>query len=842
MEPLLKGGRIKKQNRKSKGGEYLEPNEIEEALSNEEKSSEEEPPQESEENPEEEPQEESQEEPEESRLPEVVPKEVNPTVVIEKPAINTPFISNTKRDVYRKKLQEEGKIPPDEENEKNEKNEKVVKPRRGEREQKPRVRYQGGPSYPIQMPPENAPFQISATGIPNITPSFEIKAWNPEPPELRIKDRRAMEQFFAPTSATSEGPREVIPIQKIYNITLPGPTGGHVEMNKIYEIYLPGKNIKLTFITLGERLKMLDFFRQILIKVNDGEDIGLAGNDCRSILSYVKLLELNPNYYSPIYSNPYKGLPYGLIIYRVGFPIRFHPQSQTTICAPDCIGLNLRLYALNIAEYCSYLRNDRIYKDYDVWRELAYYEYVREEILKRKRCPNFVGLYAFFLCRNYKIDFFKLKSNLLTQKDYKTLDFKRFQNRYYHNNQNVLNRQALMIKIETALKANPNTDINVLLGEELKEHNIEITDDDGEIITIEKLNKPLCPDEINQRCSTQRYLPHELNVNLQAYSGTTLAVVTEAPNQNLFQWGQRKYEQKGIVHVMTDNGYHDEDVWYSILFQITAALYVMQIDGLYLKDMTVEDNVYIKDLPVMGQGNFFGYWRYIVDGIPYYVPNYGYLVMIDSNFKDIIPGRSLNMKREYKFYSHNVIGDSYPLDVLREQIWQNYRNIVNTNIFGKVNTFNCVNKPPESILKFMSEIMTDPQHDLGVVLFRHFGMFMNNRIGTYLRPDSEVPNLRQQQTNLRRGELVAEVLADEVYRWGVYVGSKGDMIEILTKERQVPYKLDTAFVVREIRKESIKQYPPTLEVTQDYTGDKSNFNENNLLETYYIDKNVILKL
>src|SRR5947209_8737277 len=136
-------------------------------------------------------------------------------------------------------------------------------------------------------------------------------------------------------------------------------------MSKIYENILPGKENKLTATTLEERLQTYDYVRQILIKINDGENISLDSDGHNSLMSYIKFMELNPNYYSPIYVNPYKGLPYGLLIYRSCFPIRMDQLSQSIICAKQSIGLNIRLYSLTYAEYYTYLFRQITYIEYD---------------------------------------------------------------------------------------------------------------------------------------------------------------------------------------------------------------------------------------------------------------------------------------------------------------------------------------------------------------------------------------------------------------------------------------------------------------------------------------------
>jgi hypothetical protein len=119
------------------------------------------------------------------------------------------------------------------------------------------------PQEPIQRP-----FGIYDQYIPYIYPgSGSVPKIDFDPKEKKFS-RSAFEYLFAPTSAVSYGPNVKMPVQNVYNINLPGPTGGHVEMNKIYENILPGKDGKMTFTTLGERLQMYEYVRQILIKIH----------------------------------------------------------------------------------------------------------------------------------------------------------------------------------------------------------------------------------------------------------------------------------------------------------------------------------------------------------------------------------------------------------------------------------------------------------------------------------------------------------------------------------------------------------------------------------------------
>lgn len=473
-----------------------------------------------------------------------------------------------------------------------------------------------------------------------------------------------------------------------------------------------------------------------------------------------------------------------LLIYRSCFPIQLETKSQSIVCAKDSLGLNIRLYTLTIAEYASYKFRQPIYQQYDVWREVAYYEYVRENILKRRQSPNFPLLYAFFLSPNNKIDFFSLKKSCLTQKDLLTKDYKKF------------------VEIHKLKSQEPVKNMKFLP--------LTISDYGSNII-----NK----------------LPDEIYVDLQFYSGTTLVVVTEAPHHNLYQWASRLYQKDGIVNRMISHGYHEDYVWIGILFQIISALFVMQIHGIYIRNMTISDNIYIKDVPTSGKG--LGYWKFIINGIPYYLPNYGYIPMIDTNFKDIIQeSRALpKTNREYKIYSSDIFGEKLDLQSVRDKVFENYRNIINTNAFTKEHTINNVMKPPETIMTMIGRMMIDNETNLGIVLSKYFRQLLNNRIGTLLRKDTEVPNIREITGQFANGEMAVEVIEDNVYKWCMVIKQKPDgFVEIISRS----CTKTNEFVDRTVRVETLKQYSCTERIEQSFGRSDTNLSEENLLETYII--------
>ena len=51
--------------------------------------------------------------------------------------------------------------------------------------------------------------------------------------------------------------------------------------------------------------------------------------------------------------------------------------------------------------------NDKL--SFDVWREIIYYEFIREKIIKAKKCPNFISIILYGIDPVTKIDYNKIK-------------------------------------------------------------------------------------------------------------------------------------------------------------------------------------------------------------------------------------------------------------------------------------------------------------------------------------------------------------------------------------------------------------------------------------------------
>ena len=379
--------------------------------------------------------------------------------------------------------------------------------------------------------------------------------------------------------------------------------------------------------TLGERQILYSYIRSILVKKGDGEQISFSDTnkskpEIINLLSYMKMLEINPYHFSRLTNNPYRTMPDNFVMFRSCYPVRLQKSANFLMCAKESVGANIRIYSMSLYdELANKINYGAIKKKYsDVWREVMFYQYIREEILKKKICPHFPFIYSYYVTDNTGIDFNKIKALKQSYVD-KNFEFEK-SNEIIKNNifsdtiNSMINSDKKHGLVLTPDKMNQylsNTSGIVNLDIIEKQHKIKYNDNKKTVIFDLSNNK--------------------LEVDITQKSSKCLVAITEAPNQNIINWSTRAYViDDGPIRKQLNTGIHDELTWKSVIFQILIAFYVMDLKGIAIKEMSWSRNIFIKDLD---QDSSIGYWKYKIGGIDYYIPNMGFLVIIDSCFDDL---------------------------------------------------------------------------------------------------------------------------------------------------------------------------------------------------------------
>lgn len=630
------------------------------------------------------------------------------------------------------------------------------------------------------------------------------------------------------------------PIFKEYNININGVSGSHVKTSMLFEDALPMKQIGGSFTNLGERNTMYEYIRSILFSRGDGDDVPIDDSNY-NLLSHLKFMDMNPYNASRFSRNPYRGLPYGFLIYRSCYPIRHDERTASTICARNSTGINVRIYRMTEGAYKVNRTTQKI-EDYDIWREMAFYDYIKDQIVKPKVCPNFVIMYGYNITLDSKIDFESIDS---THKR-NVLDNSRTPSTVpttigsvYANPSNIT-RQKIIADLKRSNK-----------DEDAKRHGIvrqPISTDMGgyplasraedprfasQFVPIDNVPGKIYPTNAMVE-ETRQKIENELNT----YRGKALVCLTEAPNYSLIGWAQKEYRAEGNVKRMINTGYHPAQVWESVLFQLMAGLYVMQMKGIIIRNFRLDRNVFVKDIE--SHSKTTTYWRYRINGIDYYIPNYGYLVMIDSNYHDFDKEYDCqdeaNPDRIRKLDGRFVHTTMLPAEITNT-VFDIFREVMNPNVFDQDFVNNDGVKPPTEIIQLMSRIKndTDTKREVQISEYirTHMTMFLHNRVGSLLAGDENQRILEGAVKDFTPGEIAVCKDQSNTDRFVIFVKNKGNGIATIITKDKFERDSKSSIIEKDVHISSLMKYSSVNPPDQTFDPDKSSLNADPI-ETYTI--------
>lgn len=553
------------------------------------------------------------------------------------------------------------------------------------------------------------------------------------------------------------------------NIVIDGVSGSHVKTSHIFEDSLPVRDIPTSNISLSGRLTLYEYIRSTILPEGDGINVPIE-NDKYNLLSRIRFMDLNPYNASRFSNNPYKGLPYGLLLYRSCYPIRFDNRNSSTTCAKNSMGLNVRIYMMTEGSY--FVNNtgkeNMIY--YDEWRDVLFYEYIREHIIKQNVSPNFTILYGYIISPNSEVNFNEMKRN--------------------YNPSMFIQRSEL-------------------------EKDIRFYD---------------------PKCTDKNII--EIRSRKEIYLGKNLVLLTEASNYSIIKWTTKEYKGKGNLNIMSNYGYKTTEVWESIIFQLLQALLTMQRKGIIINNFDLNRNVFIKDISNGGKST--RHWKYVIDGIEYYIPNYGYVLLIDTNFRDFdntIHERDFTNKERIRKVDGKFISEAFDENKIKEGTFNMMRKVINPDIFDENFIHDGGSKPPENILKLLSqmksEIDSKPTTDIHYYIKKYMKKLMNNRIGTPL-DDSETKFINEGAIReFRKGQILVMKDSDGFDLFVLHVETNDNISRIITRDSINPNSYN--LIEKDVPTSSLRLYSVTQSITQKFDANKGNITDENLLETYVLN-------
>ena len=650
-----------------------------------------------------------------------------------------------------------------------------------------------------------------------------------------------------------------VPIIKKYNISIQGANGDITSTGEIFEDILPPTHVthnRMT--TLGERQILYSYIRSILVKKGDGEQISFTDNKSKpeiiNLLSYMKMLEINPYHFSRLTNNPYRTMPDNFVMFRSCYPVRLQKTANFLMCAKESVGANIRIYSMSLYdELANKLNYGAIKKKFsDVWREIMYYQYIREEILKKKICPHFPFIYSYYVTDNTGIDFNKIKA---LKQSYVDKNFE------FEKSNEIIKNNIFSDTINSMINSDKKHGL-VLTPDKMKQY-LNNTSGIVNLDIIEKQHKIKYND--NKKTVIFDLSNNKLEVDITQKSSKCLVAITEAPNQNIINWSTRAYViDDGPIRKQLNTGIHDELTWKSVIFQILIAFYVMDLKGIAIKEMSWSRHIFIKDLD---QDSSIGYWKYKIGGIDYYVPNMGYLVMIDSCFddlkdstgiEDLDDGKNIKFKLNADFFEDSEAPIKYAgMDLhvtennIKNVMIDNFKRVFSSNVFSSEFSNYGGIKPPQNIINLITKISEYNYKDyknvgnedyLIDVILQNFSDFLHNKVGKVIS-ENEKPQLYPDGNKIdlcKRGDLVAINFnyANDSYYWGIYINAEKDDNNNNTGEHSImTIKINTINNLNEldiiqISNNEIARVHGTID--QSFKPDHKISTEEELLETYII--------
>ena len=567
-------------------------------------------------------------------------------------------------------------------------------------------------------------------------------------------------------------------IYKDYHINL-GPNFNPNIAATVFEDALPSPELFTTYKSLEERNNLVSIIRGNFITTEEGEIVNFEGGK-QSLTSRVKLLELNPYKIDYFLNNIITNLPDGFQIYKSCYPIKYDASKNSTTCTKGGLNINIRIYKMTVGEVLAGLiKYAPNYKEnlnnqidipsiptnqlemyiYDVWRELWYYTYIRNEINKSMISPNFVQSYCYFLDETSK-----------------------FTENINCNNSNIKNNNT-----------NKTTPINYNL------------------------------------------------INSKKPANMSLIILTESPDKNLITWASNIYVQDRNIKTQIYSGNKTDEMWYSIISQMIFVFYVMQTKEFTFTNMNIERNFFIKDINLYG--NAKQYWVFRVEGIDYYIPSSGGLLMIDSNYKEnkaeIISTKLLKKNS----LTANIFVPIYPTNIeIQNQILTNALSCLDMNNFTQYLTIKDGVRPSQNVLDFLSSINNNlnaaiskqnipKEKKIQSVIDTQLIRYVHNRVGTYIR-DIEKDYIRKFDARpFRRGELVIHEQKYDTYLIVLYIKDNGNgEIECISKAK-INGKNNTMEILN-LKKDLIYHYSEYEPIKQDEKLGEPYLNMDYIIETY----------
>ena len=616
---------------------------------------------------------------------------------------------------------------------------------------------------------------------------YEFKAFYPK--QIPQKPNYVMPSVFTPgMNPMSEGnAKYIMPIVNNININGLDPFNTKSNLAPIIEYLLPLSNVSEIFNTIKDRQLISDFIKSVLLFNEDGIVVDSLKYNIKKLMNALKVVKMNPYLSQEMYGkiSPFK-FPVDFLLYKSCFPIKY---IQNTIkCEKNSTHVNLRFYRIPRGDVLD-RRDPKVINVSKALSEMKYYNYVKNEIVYKHESPNFVLMYGYNFYNDKDVIFNEGDPSIKKEED----TIEEMDPKLYNQIYNELRYYIYRKYIESNNNAINFVEHNTRLKEEIKnfciEHHLTIAELQQQ--TLDQLiTKYLIMIDANLR---KKAISLINTITLHnKYLNDFILAITESPTYSIYDWASKIYADNIGIRTMINTGYHSNYQWMSILFQMLTAFHSLIKHKIYIPNFKLGENVYIYNIPNVPTNPKV--WKYLVDGVEYFVPNYGDFVMIDSSFKtknmkDTIKtfGKDYIYINDYNTNKNIKIKDvkqydeiyGYYIDDMLTMLIECF-NISNfkDNVFysrgGTVpegKTLELINKI-YIYLNHARENDTDNLFKNAIHMF--MSPFLNNRVGTYLQEDETREQLQEINNNTPSGTYVVYLDKSGRYKIGVYVKNNNE--------------------------------------------------------------------
>ena len=364
----------------------------------------------------------------------------------------------------------------------------------------------------------------------------------------------------------------------------------------------------------------------------------------------MKIEKLNL-YFNKLFSdNPYKfATEYDN--FNGCYPVTYNKDKNRIDCGKDSLGVNLRIYSLDNIR----LSNMSNSNSFACWRDYKMQHYVRNNILLKNKSPNFLMLYSHHWADDYYIDFNGMNT---VRRKY----LNKSHNKVWERHRNFIlkqYKQKLDTDVPQLLLADGNyfvifnildyvVRVNIEKMDEITTNEIEEMKNHLRRLRINRHEEFITLDNLGQQIKDQ--LDHSngqftrniygkvdvvKNEDIFGESNKMMILITEAPTVSISDC-TRVYntndQLETTIKKMISTGYYNDEIWMNVIFQIMVIIKILYDHNLIVNFNKADPrniSLFIKEQP-QGVSNYpRGFYKFVVGGIPYFLPNYGFIVIFD---------------------------------------------------------------------------------------------------------------------------------------------------------------------------------------------------------------------